>query len=179
MRESAAWRKRAVVGRPLERWWGTRLATPGALDGGGEQAAGVGVNRAADDLAERPLLDDLARVHHRNAVADFDGNADVVVTISPTYRIRAATRAREAGSGSAPSHPGPSSARPRAGLLACRRAPARSWRADACRNSRISARNVTLVTEPDSPISPNTSPSPSDSERSFAAKTCARPSSGY
>ena len=38
----------------------------------------IGMDRRAHDLAERALLDDLAGIHHRDAVADFDGDADIV-----------------------------------------------------------------------------------------------------
>ena len=54
------------------------LAAFGAVDGGGQQAPRIGMDRRAHDLAERALLDDLARIHHRDAVADFDRDPDIV-----------------------------------------------------------------------------------------------------
>ena len=45
---------------------------------GAEQLAGVGVLRGVEDLVDRPLLDDLAVVHHRDLVGDLGDDAHVV-----------------------------------------------------------------------------------------------------
>ena len=43
-----------------------------------EQAAGIGVARVAEDLADRPLLHQLARIHDPDAVADAHHGAEIV-----------------------------------------------------------------------------------------------------
>src|SRR5205807_1169514 len=43
-----------------------------------QQAPGIGVLRVVEDLIDRPLLDDPARVHHGNAVGDVGHHAEVV-----------------------------------------------------------------------------------------------------
>ena len=48
------------------------------MNGSGEQPARIGMGRRAHDIARRALLDDLARIHDRDAVADFYGDPDVV-----------------------------------------------------------------------------------------------------
>src|SRR5207247_7573497 len=43
-----------------------------------EQAAGIGMARIAEDLADRALLDQLAGIHHADTVADPDDGAEIV-----------------------------------------------------------------------------------------------------
>src|SRR3712207_8084898 len=43
-----------------------------------EQRAGVGMPRLGQDALGRPVLDDAAEVHHRDAVGDVPGEAEVV-----------------------------------------------------------------------------------------------------
>src|SRR6516165_5677204 len=79
--EAAARCERTIGRRMIERRRCARngfqpLAAPGAKDGGRQQPTRIGMERRTHDLTERTLLDDLARIHHRNAVADFDGNSD-------------------------------------------------------------------------------------------------------
>src|SRR5258706_313793 len=71
------WRK-AGARAPRARDGFQPLAAPGAMNGGSQQSARIGVDRRAHDLAKRALLDDLAGIHHRDAVADFDRNPDVM-----------------------------------------------------------------------------------------------------
>src|SRR5205085_3390015 len=83
LRKAAARRERAIVRRPVERGRRARyrlqpLAAFGAVDGGGEQAFRIGMDRRAHDLAQPALLHDLAGIHHRDAVADFDRDPDIV-----------------------------------------------------------------------------------------------------
>src|SRR6516164_7629045 len=83
LRQTAAWRKGAIARRLVERGRGAGdrlqpLPPHGAVDGGREQAARIGMRQRAHDVPQRALLDDLARIHHRDAVADFDRNPDIV-----------------------------------------------------------------------------------------------------
>ena len=43
-----------------------------------EQADGVGMLRAGEQLVDRRALDDLAGIHHRDLVADFGDHAEIV-----------------------------------------------------------------------------------------------------
>ena len=54
---------------------GRRLVEPGQR---AEQAPGVGVLGVVEDLVERALLDDLARVHDQHPVGDLGDDAEVV-----------------------------------------------------------------------------------------------------
>src|SRR5438445_1738411 len=83
LRKTAARRKGAIVRCFIERGRRARyrlqpLAAFGAMDRGSEQPFCIRMDGRAHDLAKRALLHDLPGIHHRNAVADFDRDPDVV-----------------------------------------------------------------------------------------------------
>src|SRR5690242_16696335 len=75
-RKRAAGMKTASLGR-IDRAWHVAFEDHGSADSvwvGGrhrrEQSLGVGMPRACEDLTLRRHLDNLAQIHHRNAVSD-------------------------------------------------------------------------------------------------------------
>jgi len=82
LRETAARRDEQLtrlVQRRRRTGWFPAAGRVGAVHGGSQQAARIGMNRRAHDLAERALLDDLP-AYITAPVADFDRDADIVVT---------------------------------------------------------------------------------------------------
>ena len=121
-----------------------RAASPGIVESvsrttstsrhGAEQAERVGVVRLSEDRLDGPVLDDLARVHHRDVLARLRDHREVVRDEDDAHAelLAAATRA---GSGSDPgsSRRARSSARRRGGASGRPRARSRSSRAGAAR----------------------------------------------
>ena len=120
-----------------------------------EQHARVGVHRLVVDGGDAAHLDDLARVHHRRAIADLGDDRQVVGDEHHRHAEllaeRRSGRRAARGSAPAPSRRAPSSARRRATPSASRRAPSRSQpaaashrrtRADSGRRGRRGSRRA-------------------------------------
>ena len=99
-----------------------------------EQPERVRMARLAEDLVGRPALDERARVHHLDPLADPGDDAEVVGD-HDQRGVALGRRARAADRGSAPgsSRRARSSARRRSAASARRPAPSRSSRAGASR----------------------------------------------
>ena len=110
----------------------------------GRERTRVRVGGLLEHRDRRPLLDDPARVHDREAVAHLDEHRQVVGDEQHREAELAPGGPSAAGApGPAPSRPGPSSARPRSRASGCRRAPSRSSRAASGRpTARAGSRAV-------------------------------------
>ena len=73
--EKTAWRRRDEVRRRARD--GVELSCVEG-DSGAQELAGIRMSGLAEDVAGVALLDDLARVHHRDAIAGLGDDAEVV-----------------------------------------------------------------------------------------------------